>query len=368
MVITDFDLPSDNIGEITLIGTAGGYGESIVIHLGNQNWAVVDSCKDPLNGQCLPLEYLKSIGVNVKEQVKLLVCTHWHNDHIKGLSTLFGICESARLCFAPCSDTEKFLLFVNLEQLKATSNQSTTEFAKCLEINELRGSPIMRAGPDRNLLTLNNGNSESKIYSLSPSDATLTAYDYEISTLINSIGPLGKIIAEGPNAKSVALSVNLGKHSAILGADLEISGNKYEGWTNILDNSTVINKKRQTSLLKISHHGSSNGYDARIWNELLKENAVGKLTPYNKSKLPRAEMVKVYTDHTQNLYSTSNNDSDSKTKKRDRSIEKAIKEYRPSLTELRYTKGILRSRIEIDNEDAEWKTDTYGPAFHINAS
>jgi beta-lactamase superfamily II metal-dependent hydrolase len=366
MGIANFDLPSIDTAEITLIGTAGGYGESIVVHLGDQNWAIVDSCRDPLNGSCLPLEYLQSIGVKVEEQVKLLVCTHWHNDHIKGLAELFTECEQAQFCFAPCTDVDKFLLFVNIEQLKTKDNQSTTEFAKCLDIATQRNTPIIRAIQDRTLLKLNIGDNTCSIFSLSPSDATLKAYDIEVSTLIENVNSMGRIVIEGPNSKSVALLLTIGKHNAILGADLEVCGNKFEGWTNILDNSQVINRDHKASFFKIPHHGSSNGYDLRVWDELLTKNAVGNLTPYNRSKLPKIEMLSVYSGHTSNLYSTSDSSSAPKTKKRDRSIEKAIREIRPSLAEDRYTKGIVRSRISLNDASAEWVIDTFGPAYHVN--
>jgi len=364
MVIEQFDLPLNNIVEITLIGTAGGYGESIVIHLGDQNWAVVDSCKDPHTGLSLPLDYLNSIGVDVANQVKLIVCTHWHNDHIKGIANLFAECKQSDFCFAPSTDVDKFLLFVQLEQLKKSDSQSTTEFAKCLEIAETRGKPIIRAMQDRTILNL--GDDSSKIYSLSPSDATLKAYDIEISSLIDKVSSMGRIISEGPNSKSVALLLTFGKHSAILGADLEISDNKFEGWINILDNSKVISPNNKASFFKIPHHGSSNGYEIRVWEELLTDTAIGKLTPYNKSKLPRDEMIAVYSNHTKHLYATSSSTSGPKSKKRDRSIEKAIKDARPSLQELRFSKGIIRSRIDYTIDEADWLVDTYGPAYHVN--
>ncbi len=82
------DLPASHIAEVSLIGTGGGYGESSVIHVGNNEWIVIDSCINPNTFQCLPLEYLRKIGVDVKTQVKSIVCTHWHNDHIQGMSQL----------------------------------------------------------------------------------------------------------------------------------------------------------------------------------------------------------------------------------------------------------------------------------------
>ena len=362
MVIESFDLPGQNCGEITLIGTAGGYGESIVVHLGDNNWIVVDSCKDPNTGISLPLHYLTTIGVNVKSDVKMIICTHWHNDHIGGLSQLLEACLSSKFSFAPCTDLEKFRLFVGLDQRKDSSNRSSTEFYDCLKLSTERGNEIIRAFQDRILLKLKP--SGSSVISLSPSDATLTAYDHEISTLIDEIRPERRVVIKSPNSKSVALLLCLGEHKAILGADLEVSVNDNEGWVNILDSSQVIDKEKPASFFKVSHHGSSNGHIDRIWNELLVKNPVAKLTTYNSSNLPRKVMLDVFLKTTKNLYATAKAEV-GKAKKRERSIEKAIKDYKPNLIEAKYSKGIIRSRILLDDPNAVWETKIHGSAYLI---
>lgn len=88
-------LPDNNIIEITLIGTGGGYGESVVAHLGNNNWMVVDSCIDPENKICLPLKFLQDKGVNIAENLKVIVCTHWHEDHTNGMDQLVSEAKNA---------------------------------------------------------------------------------------------------------------------------------------------------------------------------------------------------------------------------------------------------------------------------------
>lgn len=103
------DKPNNWIGEVTLIGTGGGYGESILVHLGFNNWIVIDSCVNPNTNESLPLWYLESIGVDVSKDVKLIICTHWHDDHIIGISTLLKKCLNAKFCMSKASDTKKFL-------------------------------------------------------------------------------------------------------------------------------------------------------------------------------------------------------------------------------------------------------------------
>src|SRR5665213_2669888 len=110
-----YDLPNANTAEITLIGTGGGYGESCIIHYGDNCWAVVDSCQNPTTKECLPLSYLKQIGVDVARDVKVIICTHWHNDHILGISDLFNECENSFFSFSRANDWPKFLKWVSLD-------------------------------------------------------------------------------------------------------------------------------------------------------------------------------------------------------------------------------------------------------------
>ena len=75
--------PHANELEITLIGAGREAGESVVVHLANGKWMVIDSCKS--GGVVLPLYYLRKKEVDLKDVV-YVICTHWHADHIEGLS------------------------------------------------------------------------------------------------------------------------------------------------------------------------------------------------------------------------------------------------------------------------------------------
>lgn len=364
----DFDLPQLNFAEIALLGTGGGYGESIVLHIGNNNWVVIDSCINPTNKDCIPLEYLESIGVNVSDQVKLILCTHWHDDHLLGISNLLEKCKNAKFSMARPNDLTKFLRMVKLDYQKnktKVSNSSTIEFNKCLDILEERGLPLKHAQANTTLHTEIVNGFRNEIIALSPSDYTLQEFDGEISTLITEFGVSSKqIIAKSPNAKSVALFLKLGEHRAVLGSDLEVSTTDLEGWVNILDHNLVID--RPASLFKIPHHGSKTGYHIRIWDELLLAQPISKLTPWNKnSKLPQPEMLEKYLGHTANLYMTSPL-INSTPKKRNRKIEKDIKNSNVKILEVKFEFGIIRSRINMFNVNEIWHTELYNKAFQVN--
>ena len=84
--------------EIEVSVWGAGYGEAIVLHIGGGKWVLVDSCIDPGSQVPASLDYLKNLKFPVGEAVKLIVVTHWHDDHIRGISTVLDECKSA--CFA----------------------------------------------------------------------------------------------------------------------------------------------------------------------------------------------------------------------------------------------------------------------------
>ncbi|MYC69907.1 MAG: hypothetical protein F4X17_04275 [Gemmatimonadetes bacterium] len=53
--------PGDDDFEFTVFGP--GYGESIVLHVGNGAWVIIDSCVDA-DGRPHALRYLESIGID----------------------------------------------------------------------------------------------------------------------------------------------------------------------------------------------------------------------------------------------------------------------------------------------------------------
>lgn len=360
----------NDIFEVSLIGTGGGYGESIILNLGNNNWIVVDSCQDPNTKLSLPLEYLKLKNVNLSRDIKLIICTHWHNDHILGLSDLLEACESANFCMASATDRKKFLLMVGIDAKKVvseTSISSTSELSKCIDIVRQRKQNLVSAVQDRMIFSDNQNNIDSKIFTLSPSDFILEQFNYEISTLLSEYYSSNrKIVLESPNDKSVAILIKVNNINVILGSDLEVSNDSKKGWLCILDNCKCIDSK--ASIFKIPHHGSRNGFHERIWSEIIEDNAIAKLTPWNRGGgLPTKEMLTLYSTYTDNLYMTSySSQKNPKPKKRDRTIAKAINRFNKTLNEERFSFGIISCKYNLISKNDDWAIELTNKAFKVN--
>jgi glyoxylase-like metal-dependent hydrolase (beta-lactamase superfamily II) len=106
------NLPTSDQLEITLNGSGGGYGESVVVHAGNGEWMIVDRCQAPTESEPLPLQYLRSIGVNLTTSVKRILYTHWDDDYIRGMSQIVEHCQSAKIFISKVLDIGKFLQLV----------------------------------------------------------------------------------------------------------------------------------------------------------------------------------------------------------------------------------------------------------------
>lgn len=80
--------------EVTVFGP--GFGEAIAVHLGEHHWMLVDSCLDPATKSAASLAYLARLDVSL-DCVKSLIASHWHDDHVRGLSEIVAKCLRAEL-------------------------------------------------------------------------------------------------------------------------------------------------------------------------------------------------------------------------------------------------------------------------------
>lgn len=357
--------PNKNEVEVTVIGTGGGYGESIVIKASTDSWIIVDSCIHPVSKEPLSIHYLKTIGVDLNS-VELIICTHWHNDHIKGLHKALLQCPNAEFCFSNVNDLGKFLYLCDLDYAKVNKGTvgSTDEFAKCCELMLNRGQFNISAYCN-SVVFVNRDPIDFVMHALSPSPKTINDFNLEISNLITEFGENNTaMLNNSPNDKSVALQFSFGNHRVILGADLEIGDSEHNGWRHVLKNCLVIDKNIKSNLYKIPHHGSNNGYLKEIFDVLINKDGILKITPYNSSGLPREEMIKVYKSHSVNLFSTSLPKEPTRSKKREMSIEKFI-DRMADVVEIKFNYGIIRSRIDYTSADAIWDTELFESACKI---
>ncbi|MEW6277332.1 MAG: MBL fold metallo-hydrolase [Candidatus Eremiobacterota bacterium] len=332
-------LPDPDELELTLIGP--GYGESVVLHLGGGRWMIVDSCLGDWSGTPSALRYLTSLGVDPVAGVVLIVATHWHDDHIRGLANLVSSCPSADFVMSGALQTREFSRLVEAWRGSLMESSGLDEFGRILQEVCLRKQQIRYAGPDRCLYREAN----VEIHSLSPSDRAIEKAKVALSQLWpGAMDQKRRIASIRPNETSVALWIQAGEDCILLGADLEESGDPLAGWSAIV--ASVTRPTGKANLFKVPHHGSENGHHDSVWTQLLHPSPISALTPFSNGDvlLPTKQDVSRICSLSCAAYITAPPQRRSALKRLPKSVQKTLREMGKDVLEVPVATGLVRAR------------------------
>jgi glyoxylase-like metal-dependent hydrolase (beta-lactamase superfamily II) len=105
--------PSADELEVSIFGP--GFGECVLIHVGEGAWLIVDSCLDRDAGKPAALAYFDEIGTDPANSVELILATHWHDDHIAGIGQIVEACPQANFWCSDALRCEEFLALLELK-------------------------------------------------------------------------------------------------------------------------------------------------------------------------------------------------------------------------------------------------------------
>jgi Metallo-beta-lactamase superfamily len=349
--------PTSDEMEVSLFGP--GYGECIVLHLGHNDWIIVDSCIDQRTKQQPGLSYLRQIGVDPLSAVKLVVATHWHDDHVRGLSQVVADCISAEFCCSLALDDRQFRILVGkIGRDQTIKTRGLREFYEIYERLKVRAvgkpavPPIRWCNANRRLWHRREQAERppATITSLSPSDASVSMALRQFERLIPATDDRRKPIpARPPNHSSVVLAVEIADHSILLGADLEETGHPGTGWTVIVDSAE--RPQGLSSIFKVPHHGSKNADQPRVWSEMLVEEPLAILTPFRGGAgLPTEDDKRRICSHTKRAYSTASTKA-LKQVRRNRVAQQIMRDTAKAIHEAQGQVGHIRLRKSFSKED-----------------
>jgi beta-lactamase superfamily II metal-dependent hydrolase len=367
--------PASDELEVSLFGP--GYGEAIVLHIGEGKWILVDSCIEPNSKLPASLEYLYNLNVDVENAVKLVVATHWHDDHVRGISTIFDNCKSANIAISSALKVDEFRKLATLSSGQTVRrNSGLDEFTRVFQLLETRKQHRVRfnspklASADKLLYRDQIGpiseTVEAKVFSLSPSDAAILHAQLAFAELLPGEDSQRKRVASPtPNYASVVLWVQVGNHKILLGADLERTVDPKTGWSVILNDSTVV--VGQAGVFKIPHHGSENAHHECVWSELVSEKPFAIVSPFCKGgmSLPSPADVKRITHLTPHAYATASAKRRQQ-KWHDRVVRSFVEEMTRSIQSVHYGWGHVRLRNKIDENNQSWRVELFGDAHALN--
>ena len=410
-------LPSGpNEAEVTLIGGTSGYGESVVVRYGENEWAIIDSCIDSLSQKCLPIAYLEDIGVDVGTQVKYEVCTHWHDDHIKGLHKVLEACSSeTTFCVAIASEKLSFLYEIQRSNLYEPDRGVRKELILAMDIVKDKGIRVKRLIQDLPVFRT----ASCECIALSPSQKEVDSFYNELAYATSEQGQvltqkeilktipvaeieaadditdvvftsleetfdvdsaeitevylqeLGRIKEESKfskpniNDRSVALLFTICGHHAVLGADLEVSSDRESGWQSV--NDCMSMEGVVAGIFKIPHHGSSTGYYELFLRNHIKPTATGKVSTWLKGKkvLPEKVILNNYREYLNGLFITTD-PSYLTGKFSSPEYKKVMEETTESIVDIKNQYGIIQSRLDLTSGSDDWTTKLYGSAKVVN--
>ena len=342
--------------ELTLFGP--GYGECVVLHAGDGSWVIVDSCIDE-TGAPRALRYLESINVDAAEAVRLVVASHWHDDHIRGMTLLVEACRSANFCCAAALCQGEFLRISDVLTRHSIAAGSGADEISCVfsRLREKNVKPT-HAIANRRIFARNG----CEIWSLSPSDTNYETFLKAIRGLMPSEGDAKRRIPDlSPNRAAVALWIAVGDVAVLLGSDVERNG-----WMEIL--RSKARPAGRASAFKIPHHGSGNANEPMVWQQMLDPSPFAVLAPWQRGSntLPRRKDVERILSDTANAYSSARPDSiTARRDRRRREVDRTMRESDIRLRQLPISRGMVRLRRTI-GEQASWNVELAGTACHLN--
>ncbi len=364
--MTNRTAPLPHEFEISIFGR--GYGESILIHYGDGQWVLIDSLQEE-DKQVSPLNYLCEIGVNVKTDIRLIVVTHWHDDHIVGISTVYEQANGALLSMPIAMNSKE------LEAFNGRARRGGTEHIKSgvAELDQIaiiqnrdKRCPIRLAKANQILLRcldteMTHGN-HICMEALSPSDADTQTFLKRISYVPNLQGGQ-RVEPFEHNDVAIALWISVGNHRILLGSDLETTNDPLRGWDAVFN--PHISLDGLATVIKIPHHGSHNGHHERIWNTLLTKSPIATLTTWNRgSKLPSRSDIARILGLTKDAYITSR--LDKKPSNRLRTVERKLNEVGARVRSLPKRAGHIRLRLDLNTETPQWQISLFNGALPLS--
>lgn len=363
--------PPSAIDDIELHVFGPGYGEGLLIHVGQGDWIVVDSCVDT-SGQPAALKWLRRVGVNPATAVKLLVATHWHDDHVRGLAEIFRACPAAEfVCSGAMSSPELLALAYEAENA-AIKNTSGLDELRAI-IDELsrrrRESGAKSLGLGQTLATSNcrlfqrPGSLPCEVWSLSPSSsevqAAMSLFADEFNAQRTEWQTRRRIVARTPNTTSVVLWIAVANRGMLLGADLEEAGAGGRaampdaGWAAIV--SSTARPQFRSSAFKVPHHGSPTAHHDAVWETMLEPEPAAVLTPFEKGRvtLPRLEDCERILARTPAAY-ISTKSSSKRYKPTDKVVKWAMQDRAPRT---RTEPGHVILRATATDPGSTWRTE-----------
>lgn len=313
--------------------------------------------------------------MSIEDRVGVIVASHWHDDHVRGLGRLV---EQARAADVSCANVFARNEFVQYVQTigkgsLATDGGKVSEIRKVFGVLQQRGGIARRATAGRVLKIWHpggDGSARCELTSLSPSDRDLElffeAVARQIPTLIET---KRSATALEPNLTGVVLHLKMPRFSALLCADMEVIADEARGWRAVLSEAQRLDLQ-PASVVKVAHHGSPNGHSEDAWMRMILPRPIGVVTPFNKQpaerKLPRDDDLLRLSAATSRLLLTAPRTGRAARRDRDATVLRSLRESGITMRDLDLPIGMVRLRRRFEAD--EWAAEVFPPAHEVDCT
>lgn len=344
--------------EVEVIVFGPGFGEAIAVHLGEGHWILIDSCMGEDRNTPAALDYLSAIGVQA-DQVRIIVASHWHDDHVRGISQVADAYPDADF-FIPAVFTNPEALSFLAAYSGVAAPKQTRGAAELYKV--VKGRPLIHAAQERStLLELAVLGHNVRVTSLSPSaQAFAQSVAHFSQYLPETVGsPINHAPELKPNLESVVVHIDLGHDAILLGSDLESTGSS--GWSALVADSWCGNRPK-AGVYKLAHHGSKTGHHDLIWKNMLKASPHVSMTPfhYGRHRLPETDDIARVKGLSNSAYISS---ASSKKPDNLNGGMKRLSDICKGLNKVNAGFGAIRMRKKI--VESNWSVELFGAAQPI---
>ena len=324
------------------------------------------------------LEYLSSISVVPQDSVRLVVVTHWHDDHVRGASAVVQKCVAADVAISAALRSKEFVLLSAVyRKIRVPDGSGLEELGSLLEQLQLRKAKGVKFGAPKwsvadrllysGLAPSDDGGVQVRVHALSPSDDSILKAQLSFGGMLPHAKSAQRIVSSPTqNQASVVLLCQIGSDQILLGADLERENDPSLGWQAVIE--TVAAASARAGVLKVPHHGAESGHDGRLWEHLLDSKPIAVLTPFQTGRqdLPTDDDVQRIVNLTDKAYATALPKKRRKYKASDRVVSDVLSTSAVNVEEVRVGFGHVRIRKKIGADSEPWRVELFGDAVKLS--
>jgi hypothetical protein len=285
----------------------GSTGETIVLHMPNGDWGVIDCYARSLAVPESNPAYLL-LQTNGVRELAFLGLTHPHHDHYRGMSRLLDLCTVKSFwTFKGLKPDDVHLIMdyfaaeaygdeVERNQLRERSDELSAVF----ERTDASGVESQDIASLQHLYPLPVPKSAHfAIRGIAPPRKQADEYMETLIRHLKDWDALGPLPDAHHNLISGALLIEYGQTTIVLGGDVE-----KDAWLGTL--KLYEPQLLQSHVVKVSHHGSTNGYCKGLWTTFAHPGVtVAVLTPFRSHSLPDPVAVEHIKGHAVKVHSAS---------------------------------------------------------------